>query len=367
MFVTRLASLNALVQTRTSGFWRRFLSGGLPGASTLGRVASKIEPDHLRQVIAAFYGDLRKKKALPAPLHGLIALVVDGHELPASERRCCKECLQREVKRKRRGKEETYTQYYHRYVFAGLLGEGWHLFLDLEAIGPHEGEVQAAIRLVRRVYADYPRAFDVVLGDSLYAEAPFFQAVLEMGKAVLTPLKQEERDLYKDAVTLFDHTAPTSHSAGSTRYLCWDIEGFTSWSSLGRPVRVVKTEEQRRVRRQRTREVVEEPSQWIWVTTLTQDQADTEAIVRLGHDRWVIENQGFNEAVNHWGMDHIYKHDPTALLVILLIGIIAYNAVNAFYRRSLKPAVKARHTLTHIVHMAKATIYAELRCPSPAT
>ena len=36
-------------------------------------------------------------------------------------------------------------------------------------------EVAAAIRLLERVCKAYPRAFDVVLGDALYARADFFR------------------------------------------------------------------------------------------------------------------------------------------------------------------------------------------------
>jgi hypothetical protein len=61
-------------------------------------------------------------------------------------------------------------------------------------------------------------------------------------------------------------------------------------------------------------------------------------------------------------MDPIYKQEPTAILVILLIAIIAYNAVHTFHRRSIRPAIRARCTLTHIVQMAKATICAGIPC-----
>jgi hypothetical protein len=364
MFAARLGSLNALTQTHACSLWNKVLGGDLPGSSTLGRVASKIDPECLRDVIAAFYTKLRKNKALPAPFHGLVALILDGHETCASERRDCSGCLQRKVKRKKKGREETYTQFYHRYVCAGLIGEEWYQFLDLEPVLPHEDEIQAAIRLLHRIHRRYPRAFEVVMGDSLYAQAPFFKAVLDIGKDALAPLKQEARDLSKDAFAIFQTMEPTPYTVGSKRCLCWDIEGFNSWSSLGRPVRVVKSDEETAVRRQLTREVEKESTMWMWVTTLGKSAAGTKAILRIGHDRWGIENQGFNEAANQWSMDHVYRHDPAAMLVILLIGMIAYNAVHTFYRRSIKSVVRARWTLTHIVQMARASIYATLPCPS---
>ena len=55
-----------------------------------------------------------------------------------------------------------------------------------------------ALRLLERVLVDYPRAFDLVLADALYAKAPFFNFLLAAGKHALVVLKEERRDLYQD-------------------------------------------------------------------------------------------------------------------------------------------------------------------------
>jgi len=41
------------------------------------------------------------------------------------------------------------------------------------------------------------------------------------------------------------------------------------------------------------------------VTTLSSNRASTPAVVALGHARWSIENQGFNETTNRWAADHV--------------------------------------------------------------
>jgi hypothetical protein len=41
------------------------------------------------------------------------------------------------------------------------------------------------------------------------------------------------------------------------------------------------------------------------VTTLPKATAATGAVVQLGHGRWTIENQGFNEISNRWHADHV--------------------------------------------------------------
>ena len=69
-------------------------------------------------------------------------------------------------------------QYYHRQVTLLLLAEApaggapLRLLLDVEPQQPGEQETAAARRLLERVLEAYPRAFDVVLGDALYATAP---------------------------------------------------------------------------------------------------------------------------------------------------------------------------------------------------
>src|SRR3989339_321803 len=65
------------------------------------------------------------------------------------------------------------------------------LMLDAEPLRPGEDEVAAALRLLDRVVRAYPRAFDLVQGDGLYADPRFFHWALEHGKHALAVLKDE--------------------------------------------------------------------------------------------------------------------------------------------------------------------------------
>jgi hypothetical protein len=94
MLLARLGSLNALEQTRGQRFWNRLLAGRRqPSADTLARVSAHFDPSDIRRENAHLYRRLKRNKALPAPPHGLIALVIDGHEAMASYRRKCSACL----------------------------------------------------------------------------------------------------------------------------------------------------------------------------------------------------------------------------------------------------------------------------------
>lgn len=356
MTLTRLGSLNALEQTRGDPGWRRLLGAPMPSADTVARVFSGLDLAALRTINGEVYRQLKRKKAIQPPWHGLMALVVDGHESHATFRRHCEGCLSRTIHLV----DGDRVQYYHRHVAAMLVGGEIPLLLDAEPVRPGEDEVAAALRLVARTIEHYPRAFDLVDADGLYARADFFNAVADLGKYVLAVLKDEQRDLMEDLRGLLPSGKPVSMEVAGGTAEVWDMEGFTTWPQVKRPVRVVRSVETKRIRRQLTGQVEEKTSEWVWVMTLPRSVAPTRAAVQIGHSRWMIENEGFNETVNEWHGDHVYTHDDHAMLAFWLVMALAYNLFHAFWRRNLKPAVRARFTMRHIARTIAADLYAGL-------
>lgn len=354
MFLCRLGSLNALGQTRTKSFWSRWLGGAMPSPDTLGRCAGLVDPAPLRELAHHLYDVMKRGKVLAAPEHGLMAGIVDGHETHASCRRHCDGCLERTLHTRTGDK----VQYYHRLVAFSLVSRDLRLMLDAEPILTGEDEVAAAIRLLERVLKNYPRAFDVVLGDALYADSRFFNFLLGHGKHAMAVLKQEARDLYQDAEQVFEQVEPVEHLSRGRQCICQDAEGFRTWPQVQTPVRVVRSLETTHVRRQLDKQVESTTVQWEWVTTLPQARASTTAVVALGHCRWDIENDGFNEMVNQWKADHVYRHDPTAILVLWLLAMICLNVFTAFFRRNLKPALRAILSRLHVAREIAAELYA---------
>lgn len=364
MMLTRLGSLNAVEQTQASAFWRRFLKDALPSADTLGRVASLMDPEPVRQALRELYARLKRNKALSPPRHGLMALVLDGHESHATENRHCPDCLERTISTLR----GEHIQYYHRQVTAMLLGGDFPILLDAEPQRPGEDEIAAALRLLERLLKNFPRAFDVVLGDALYTDPRLYNFLLDHGKDVLTVLKNENRNLLTDARALFELQSPQRFTEGSTAREVWDLQGFTTWPQVQQPVRVVRSRETTTSSRQLDSQLQEKEADWLWVTTLSVNRASTPAVVALGHARWSIENQGFNETTNRWAADHVYKHHPTAILVFLLMTMLAFNLFYAFYGRNLQLAYRSRHDAQHVARCLASELYqglAESRAPPP--
>jgi len=129
---------------------------------------------------------------------------------------------------------------------------------------------------------------------------------------------------------------------GRTLYQQWDLEGFTTWRQVGRPMRVVRSLETtaRRERVGKEWKNIIQTRDWVWTTTLSRNQASTETIVAPGHARWRIENQAFNEVSTFWHLDHVYKRHPNAILGLLLTLALALNLFHVFWARNLKPRLR---------------------------
>jgi hypothetical protein len=366
----RLGSLNAMEEAMRKearrSSWHRFIGGQLPSADRLGEVAAQLRVEDLRGLLQDHHKRRKRNKTLP-PLPGKLRVVLfDGHEMTASYLRCCPDCQQRELI----CKGETRIQYYHRYVMAYLLFDGGRLLLDLELQRPGEGEIAAAMRLFQRLQETGPRAFNAVAGDALYLDPNLCKLIVESNKDFVAVLKNENRELIQDFRGLCEklngmEAIPLDY--GSRRCLCQDVEGFESWRQFGRPVRIVRSVEHYTVRRQHRRHTDQAPeemtSEWLWATTLRQSQAGTAAVLRIGHGRWNIENQGFNELVTQWHAGHVYYHDANAITAMLLLLFLAYNLFHVWLSRGLKPPLRQRHSSLYFAHLLRADFYTKLRVP----
>jgi Transposase DDE domain len=355
MFAARLGSLNAIEQLRKSKALTEFIEASLPSADTLGRVFAQICPDTIRLVGRQIYAQMKRNKALEPHEHGLIAVNIDGHESHATYMQKCDGCLERKINK---GTDKEKIQYHHRHVTAQLDFRNFSYLLDIEPQQPGEGEKAAAQRLLQRVLKDYPRAFDVVVVDALYCGAPFINFVINSGKDIVVVAKDDRHELVKDAEAFLKDKPPsvvTSDSKIERR--CWDMEGFESWPDVTKPLRIVKTVETKTVRRQLERETKRDTSSWMWATTLPSIRANTDTVVKIGHRRWRIENNGFREMSNHWFSDHLYKHDPVALLNFWLMCMIVYNLFHCFYLRNLQVEVRTRCTMLHVARQVQSGLY----------
>lgn len=211
------------------------------------------------------------------------------------------------------------------------------------------------MRLSERISRHYPRAFSFVVAYGLYLEAAFFNLFLQHGKHIIAVLKDERRDLMEDAKGLFVHEEPQVEIEGKTTRLVWDIEGFTTWQSLGSEVKVVRSLEMTTVRRQRTGKEEVETSEWIWATTLSQEEANAKTIIKLGHSRWLVENRALNEMVTFWHADYAYRHHPKAIPAFWLTLMLVLNLFRSFL--NIKQCLRSRHSNLYFARLIFAVLY----------
>jgi len=104
----------------------------------------------------------------------------------------------------------------------------------------------------------------------------------------------------------------------------------------------------------------------MWATNLPKNgkgtTGDLKNIVKICHSWWHIENRCFNETVNNWNADHVYRHSANAITTFLLFLFIALNIFNVFSARNIKD--RAIKTKFHLMERIKAEFYC-LKRPIP--
>ena len=334
MYFTNQGSLNSLSQEIAF----KKLKADIPSVSTIARTADTMDLEEIRAVGLAIYKKARAKKMLK-PCYGMWVGVVDGHEQITSAYCKCKYCKKRIVTRKDGVKD---IQYYHEFTAFILAGPKISYTLDIEPILPGEGEITSAYRLIERVCKNYPKAFSVVIGDGLYLKETVFNLLKRHHKYTIAVLKEERRQLFEEANRLSLLSKPETYRKKKTYYRVWEHSIKGCWDGYGKGVRVIAAEEAtpKRVHSKDGKSFEDRLNRanWMWVTNLprSDDPCSLKNTVSVCHSRWQIENQCFNETVNTWNADHVYRHSANAIIAFLLLLFICVNIFNIFRIRNIK-------------------------------
>lgn len=68
-----------------------------------------------------------------------------------------------------------------------------------------------------------------------------------------------------------------------------------------------------------------------WLTNFSIAKLGSRCFYRLAKSRWEIENQGFNDGKNRYGMEQICHHEPNSLLMVWLLTLLAM-VIERLYR-----------------------------------
>lgn len=364
--VMRIGSyLDLAEQTNSRRRWRHLCGFKAPVHHEIfGYVTERMTPEDWRQNQAQVAKELKRNKALEScKIKGLLFLSIDANEHFASFSRTCPRCCQRQVEvLDPDGQKVKATQYYHRYVFAHLSGPKFNLVLDVEPILPGEDECAAALRLLGRIRRLYgPRFFDGITTDAWYAQGPFLRALDKLGWLWIVVLKRQDMEVFQEAVQLSKNQKPSAEFRDEQRQRqvqLWEIKHlhFSDGYTQSKSVQVVRSDErwtQRWVEGANKRAKAQQ-SQWMWVACEGLSGYPAEMIYQGGHRRWGIENQAFNELTQGYHLTHCYHHDPTSMLVQMLILIFGFTLFTAFALHSqlVRLGELTRKALAHQLDLA---------------
>jgi hypothetical protein len=322
------AGIEALVRSRA----RRALdvSRGF-GNDALGYFTERLHPSVTRQAAVTALHQAKRHKAFDDCR--FVGLALDGTGAGRSEEKGCDFCPPV------RNQKGEILSYHHKLVMISVVGTGLTLPLDVEPYGPGDSEYNAGRRLLRRAVGNLGRRFaNYVVADGDYASAPFLHEVGDLGLPLVARLKNNLPELFAAAQRRFLHQAP--HQVfyyGRDGVEIWDADDFDPWETLRwETVRVV------RYRQHKPNGTVNEA---YWLTDFPRHQVSCRAIFRMAKSRWEIENEGFNDAKNRYGFEHICHHQCNSLLVVWLLTCLALT-IERLYR------VRYLHRATHPILQA---------------
>ena len=343
--------------------WQRLIRHPRPlNHEVFNYVAQFLRLEDLRAHLYALARQAKTNKALePFKIYGHHVLALDANEFLASRSHCCAACCTRQIKEVGPdGQTRQVTEYYHRAVFAHLVGS--NLLLDLEPIRPGEEECAAALRLLGRLRRCLGvRFFDVVSVDAWYTKSPFLEAVTKLGWQVVAVLKQEEYEAYKEADALRPAQAQVVFAHDQRHIELREVRDLSLTQKAQPKVRVVLSEEswQERHREGKTWKHTAKQSHWRWAATAELDHVPAQGIWEMGHGRWGIENQGFNLLTQGYHLDHCFHHEPVAILAWLLLTLLAVNLTNLFYRHWVAPRAEADFTRSDLIDQFREDLAVE--------
>ena len=78
----------------------------------------------------------------------------------------------------------------------------------------------------------------------------------------------------------------------------------------------------------------------------------------MAKSRWQIENQGFNDANNRYGLEHICDHHPQSLLIVWLLTCLALTLERLYRLRYLRRGTHPARTAIDLLRILLLTLSA---------
>ncbi len=307
------------------------------GDDALGYFTERLNPASTRAALAATLRRAKRNKAFDDSR--FIGLAVDGTTVGRTSAAACPLC------RPWRNAAGQVAGCRHHFTLISVVGTGLSLPFDVEPYGPGDSEYAAGQRLLRRAVGNLGVRFaDYLVVDGEFATAPFLQAVGALGLHVVARLKANLPALLEAAQRRFrSQPPPTTFWDGPDRVEVWDADDFDPWETLRwETVRVI-------FYRQHPPQgnVIEA----FWLTDFPTRRVSSRSLYRMAKSRWEIENQGFNDAKNRHGLQHICRHHANSLLVGWLLTLLALTIERLYRLRYLHRGTHRVRTAIELVRL----------------
>jgi hypothetical protein len=329
--------------SRALGVERRF------GDDALAYFTERLDPQPTRDALIAVLKQAKRNKAFDEVR--FIGFAVDGTGTGRCRDKRCDLCHP--------VYDAKHLQIGHRHQLSmiSVVGAGITLPFDVEPYGPGDSEYVASQRLLSRAIQGLgPRFADYVVADGAYSSAPFLHVAGDLGLRVVARLKGNLPQLFAAAQGRFSVSPPSgSFVNGSDRVEFWDYDDFDPWESLRwKSVRVL------RYRQHRTDGTVIEA---YWLTDWPTKQVGAQSLYKMAKSRWEIENQGFNDGKNRYGLSHLGHHQKNSILMRWLLALLAIVIERLYRLRYLKRGTHPPHSPIAFLRSLRLTLGSRARAP----
>jgi hypothetical protein len=335
MLISRLlreTSFHAVEQLVRSSVCRALGVSTSFGDDALGYFTERLQAAPTRAALLEVIRLAKRNKAFDN-CH-FIGLAIDGTTAGRSSSPECALC------RPFRNAQKEVVGYRHHFAAISVVGAGLSLPFDVEPYGPGDSEYAAGQRVLARAVKGLGVRFaDYLVVDGEFATAPFLHAADRADVPVVARLKDNLPEVLGAVEKRFGSRPPTRvYRPGEDRVEIWDAEDFDPWETLHwETVRVV---------RYRQHKPDGSVVQADWLTNFASRKVGSLSLYHMAKSRWEIENQGFNDAKNRYGIEHICHHEANSILLNWLITFLAL-VIERLYR------IRYLHRGTHPVRSAE--------------
>jgi hypothetical protein len=327
----------------------------LPHYVTINECLSKLDPKELEKIRKNMLVSILRKRSFQDArlLDKYWCVIVDATQLYSYKNRHCNHCL---TKTFNKGEPNEKTVYYHQVLEAKIiLGDCLTLsigteFIDneYENISKQDCEVNAFKRLSKSLKKMFPRLPICILGDSLYANEPFmkiceensWEYLIRYKEGSIPSLASEYETIVKmneaEEKIVYVEEVKKGRVLGTHRH---HITWVNDLEYKGRQVSVMVLDIDKKEGKNQS---------FQWLSSMAIKRQTAVEFTQTGRQRWLIENEGFNNQKNkRYMITHQNSKDYQALQNHYLITQIADMLVQ-LYEYGMKGIRELKRTIENV-------------------